>query len=244
MAASRWLLNNNIMLLGMEDAIAFGGMRMSFSSNKTSFTSINEPLLRVNGYDWIRSAPTTELVGYPSVVDYDGDDLWNSGFMLTHLYIQPTEGFNQRYLVYRDVAVTLMGSTQTPQVGVALSRWTNTGAHYMRSTTGPVPGNFTTYTFEGTQGYLMTTGGAGRGQLDECTSNWPGHPDFLTTNSPCPSGYSTVRIAGWMFTSSQANTTPLYRCYNPTLHAHFVSNQSTCEGKGNMEWLLGYALAS
>lgn len=247
MAASRWLLNNNIMLLGMEDATVFGGMRMSFSSNKTSFTSVNEPLLRVDGYEWVRPA-STELIGYPSTIDYDGDDLWNGGFLLSHLYIQPTEDFDKRYLVFRDVTVTLMGSTQSPQVGVALARWYNAAQHDRWSTTAPVPGNYVPYAFEGTFGYLMTKPHSTKPttKLEDCVSNWPGHPDHLLTNDGmcAPSGYTRLRTAGWVFQNSEPNTVPVYRCYSPTLHSHFASNQSNCEGLGNMEWLLGYALAN
>lgn len=150
--------------------------------------------------------------------------------------------------MFRSVSVTLMGSTQKPQVGVALARWYNATLQDRWSTTAPVPGNFSSYVFEGTFGYLMTKPHSTKPtvKLEDCVSYWPGHPDHLLTNDGmcAGTGYTRLRTAGWVYQNPESNTVPVYRCYSPLLRSHFASNQSNCEGLGNMEWLLGYALAS
>jgi hypothetical protein len=244
-SASVWADNNNVMLLAPDTAA--GGLRMSFSSDKTTFTSVPEPLVHLDDDDWNRPAPT-ELYAYPQAIDYDGDERWTSAFQLTFTYVQPNEGLDKRYLVFRDVAVTLMPSAQVPQVGVALARWYNSALKDRWSTTAPVPGNFNSYAFEGTFGYLMTKPHPTQPvvKLEDCVSFWPEHPDHLLTNDgTCTQDrYTRLRTAGWVYQNSQPNTVPLYRCYNPTEKHHFASNQSDCESLGNMEWLLGYALAN
>jgi hypothetical protein len=250
MSASVWDTNNNVMLL-VEDGW-FHGLRMSFSSNKTAFTSVQEPLVYLDAVDWNRPA-STELYGYSQAINYAGGVRWTTAFQLTHLYLQPNpnEGLDKRYLVFRDVSVTLMPSAQVPQVGVALARWHNTALKDRWSTTAPVPGNFNSYAFEGTFGYLMTKPHPSlpTKKIMDCVSNWPGHPDHLPLdiqNTTCEntSTYKTLRTLGWIYSSSQPNTVPLYRCYSSTEQSHFASNQSNCEGLGTMEWLMGYALAN
>jgi len=254
LGASTFLVNGtdrNVMLL--EHDINFGGLKASFSSDYVHFTRMKEPLLVLDGYSWGRPA-ATELVAYPDAIDNaDGDDTWTTAFMLTHMYLEPqdapaTDGlFTQRFLVFRDVTVTVMPTPQTPQVGVALSRWSSTNDRW--STTAPVPGNFSTYTYEGDSGYLMTKPDPNQPtvKLVECISYWPGasDPDHVLTSNACDANSSQVflRTAGWVYQNDQgANTHAIYRCYSSTLKTHFVSTQSDCEGLGTMEWRLGFAL--
>jgi hypothetical protein len=56
-------------------------------------------------------------------------------------------------------------------------------------------------------------------------------------------GYTRLRTAGWLYSSPQVNTLPLYRCYNSSTQFHFASNTASCEGLGTMEFILGYVLA-
>jgi len=53
-----------------------------------------------------------------------------------------------------------------------------------------------------------------------------------------------LRTLGWVYQNAETGTVPVYRCYSSALKTHFASNQSDCEGRGTMEWRLGYALAS
>jgi hypothetical protein len=239
---------SNWALLENGQGVHLGGLKTSFSSDMVTFETMREPFLVLDQVDWTRPAPT-DLIAYPSVVNYtDGNNTFGSNFLLFYTYIQPNEGFDKRYLAVRDVSVTLMSDPQSPQVGVALSRWFNPALKDRWSTTAMIPGTFSTYQYEGDTGYVMTRAHPtlATTKLEECVSNWPGHPDHMVTNDGmcAGAGYTRLRTVGWVFQSAQPNTVPLYRCYNPTEKHHFASNSPTCEGKGNMEWQLGYALAN
>jgi hypothetical protein len=253
--ASTYLVGGvkNVMLLGHDISTSFKGIKMSFSSDMVHFTRVDEPLLPLDDFVWSPRPASSELIAYPSAVDNaDGDDTWSTQFMLTSMYLEPkdataTDGlFTQRFLVFRDVYVTLMGSPQVPQVGVALSRWSSSNDRW--STTAPVPGNFSTYTYEGDFGYLLTQPDPNKAttELVECISTWPGasDPDHVLTSNDCDTGSSQIRLrtAGWVYSGAQTGTHAIYRCYSSALKTHFVSDQSDCEGLGSMEWRLGYAL--
>jgi hypothetical protein len=81
-------------------------------------------------------------------------------------------------------------------------------------------------------------------ELEECLSTWPGHPDhILIQKGVCEThGYKRLRSAGFIFTASQPNTQPLYRCYSDTEKSHFAANSDACNGMGKREALLGYVL--
>lgn len=245
-SAGRWTANGDILLLNPDHW--FGGLRLSFSRDKVSFTSVQEPLIPLEDDNWNRPAPT-ELVAYPSVMSYD--DVSNqvgSSFLLTHVYVQPGEGFAQRYLVFRDVWMSVSASPVTPQVGIALTRWFNAAAKDRWTTTAPVPGNFGAYAYDKHLGYLMTRAHPTlpSNKLEDCVSTWPGHPDHLLTNDGtcAPGGYTRLRTAGWVYRDAQPGSVPVYRCYDAVNQTHFASNQANCEGLGGAEWLLGYALGS
>jgi hypothetical protein len=245
-AAARWTDNDNVVLLGIDPS--WGGLKVSFSSDKTSFRTMLDPVIHLDDANWARPAPS-ELIAYTSMMNYsDANNQISSPFLLAYVYIQPNEDFAHRYLVFRDVWISVAPSPVTPQASVALSRWYNASLKDRWSTTAPVPGNFTAYAFEGTFGYLMTRAHATLPtvKLEDCVSNWPGHPDHLLTNDgQCASaGYTRLRTAGWLYRDSQPNTVPVYRCYNPAEQHHFASNQSNCDQHGTVEWLLGWALAS
>lgn len=46
-----------------------------------------------------------------------------------------------------------------------------------------------------------------------------------------------------LFNASLPNTVPIYRCIT-TSTTHFISGSSSCEGRGKMEFLVGYASAT
>lgn len=245
-SAGFWTDTNNVVLYGVD--AWFGGLKISFSADKISFATLAQPILVLDDDNWDRPA-ATELVAYPSVMNYTNvKNQISSPYLLTYVYIQPNEGFSQRYLVFRDVYMWLSPSPVTPQVGVALARWYNAGLDDRWSTTAPVPGNFSSYAYEGTFGYLMTSPDPTQAtiKLEDCVGSWPGHPDHLLTNDgTCvPAGYTRLRTAGWVYQNALPNTIPLYRCYSPTIMNHFASNRSDCEGLGILEWVLGYALAN
>ncbi|PTL75164.1 hypothetical protein [Vitiosangium sp. GDMCC 1.1324] len=241
-SAAHWVTQDQILLLGTDEW--FGGLKASFSSDKHSFRTLGEPLILLDGDSWKRPAPT-ELIAYPSVLSPDTvDHEIRNPFILTYTYVQPGEGFDKRYLVFRDVWMWMSPTPVSPQVGIALSRWYNATTQDRWSTTAPVPNGDGAYVYEGLLGYLMTKPHPTLAtvKLEDCVSDWPGHPDHLLADCAAD-GYSWLRTAGWVFEEPQPNTLPLYRCYDSKVQQHFVSNQSDCEGHGTQEWLMGYALA-
>lgn len=244
--AALWTNRNAVWLLGVDQWA--GGLKASVSCDKVNFTTLAEPLVPLDGNDWNRPAPS-ELVAYPSLMSYtDANNQVGDSFLLAHTYIQPNEDFGNRYLVFRDVWVGVAASPVVPQVGIALSRWYNAAAKDRWTTTAPVPGNYAGYAHEGVLGYLMVKPHPtlATNKLEDCSSTWTGHPEHMLTNDgTCAgSGYTRLRTAGWVYAAPQAGTVPLYRCWNPIEQYHFASTRSDCEGLGNVEWLLGYALAS
>ena len=225
-------------------------MGVRFSSDRMNFFALQEPILVLDNGSWGRPDPT-ELVSYQVMIDAaTGSDQLSNSWLLTYMYIQPNEGFDKRYLIFRDVSVSISSKPITPQVGVMLARWYNSSLHDRWSTTAPAPpANGSSYKLEATSGYLMTianAGGKATVELEDCVSQWPGHPDhMIETRAACESGhYQRLRTAGWVYAQPQIDTLPLYRCYNAQDRSHFTSNQADCEKLGAMERLLGYALAN
>lgn len=81
-------------------------------------------------------------------------------------------------------------------------------------------------------------------ELEECVSQWPGHPDhILIQKGVCEtSGYTRLRSAGFVFSAAQPHRQPLYRCYSHNEKSHFAANRDDCNGMDEREALLGYDL--
>jgi hypothetical protein len=81
-------------------------------------------------------------------------------------------------------------------------------------------------------------------ELEECLSKWPGHPHRILIQKGVSEtqDYQRLRSAGFVYSTAQPNTQPLYRCYSDTEHAHFAANDENCGGMGKREALLGYDL--
>jgi len=245
-SAARWTTSGETTLLGWQDNKNLG---IYFSSNHTTFSGLREPLLALDAGTWSRPAPS-ELLAYVALLDAKtgGNQLSNS-WMLVYMYVQPNEVFANRYLVFRNVDITVSNAPVSPQVGVQLGRWYNPALHDRWSTTAAVPPvNGSTYKLETTSGYLMTVANAGGKptvELEDCVSQRPGHPDHLLAEKGfCAAhDYQRLRTAGWIFSKQQEQTVALYMCYSAQEHSHFASNQPDCEKLGAMEHLLGYALS-
>lgn len=54
---------------------------------------------------WVRNANATELVAYPSMVGPGGTRDVSGPFFVTYTYVQPGEGFANRYMAWRNVTV-------------------------------------------------------------------------------------------------------------------------------------------
>jgi hypothetical protein len=247
-AVARWTSTGETLMLGW----THGGMGLRFSNDRTNFSVLQEPILVLDNGSWGRPDPT-ELISYQALIDAaTGRNQLSNAWLLTYMYVQPNEGFDKRYLVFRDMNVSVLSKPVTPQVGVALARWYNSHLHDRWSTTAPVPpASDSSYKLETTSGFLMTVpnaGGKATVELEDCVSQWPGHPDhMLDKKGACEAaqGYNfqRLRTAGFVYTAPQDETVPLYRCYNAQDRSHFASNQQDCEQLGTMEHLLGYVLS-
>lgn len=224
-----------------------GGVGLSFSEDHVNFTALNEPLIPDLKGNWRRPGDPNELLTYWSLLDRNtGLNQLSNQWMLSYTDIQPNEGFDKRYQVFRPVDVSLNRSPQEPAVGIMLAHWYNVANHVHISTIAAVPDNDNQFKIVEQSGYMMTAPDATRKTvaLEECISSWPGHPDYIVIASGVceKNGYRRLRTAGWVYTQPQVDTVPLYRCYSSADKTHFTSNQKDCAGLGRSEQLLGYAL--
>ena len=246
---ARWATTGEILLLGWTQ----GGMGLHLSAEPntfTTFTNLPEPLLDVDPGAWNRPA-ASELISYPVLLDAKaGGNQLSDSWILAYMYIQPNESFDRRYLVMRNIEVSIAKMPISAQVGVLLARWYNATLHDHWSTTAaaaPVNGN--AYHLEATLGYLMTAPAANEPtvELEDCASQRPAHPDhLLDAKGVCeadPYHFQRLRTAGWVYRDPQEHSVPLYRCYRAQERSHFASNEKKCEDRGTMERLLGYALS-
>jgi hypothetical protein len=222
-----------------------GGIGLFRSTDHTTFIALPEPLLPNGPGSWTRPDPN-EFSSYFGILDVEsGSNRLGDKWMLSYTYIQPGEGFGQRYLVFRPVDVSISSSPVRPQVGVMLTRWRNARQRERWSTIAPVPPG-TGYTVETSSGYLMTTADAAERsvELEDCVKMQAGPTDhLLTKKGECEAqGYARLRRAGFAYVKQEPDSQPLYQCYAEADQSHFASNRSDCEGLGKNEQLLGYDL--
>jgi hypothetical protein len=224
-----------------------GGMGLVASSDRLHFTAVlSQPLMLAEPGDWSRKNGL-ELLSYPSLIDaHTGLNELSDHWLLAYMYLNPGEGFDKRYLIFRRVDVSWSRAPGEPQVGEMLAHWYNAAQHDHWATTAPVPGNYAAYKLVAQLGYTMTAPDSKQGsvELEECVSQWPGHPDrILIQKGVCETqGYKRLRSAGYIFSAAQPNTQPLYRCYSDSEKSHFAANRDDCNGVGKREALLGYDL--
>ena len=216
----------------------FHGVRLSLSTDKVHFTDLPEPLIPLDATDWERPAPS-ELVAYIGVLDPEtGANTVGEDFVLATAFLPPGATFADRYLALQRVHMRQGEPATGPQVGVALARWSLAGGG-SRTTTGPVIDKDAA--IDSTLGYLMTKApdGAPSVKLEECAL---GHGYRLEIDGTCAlEGATRLRTAGWAYDDRRPDTRPLYRCAG--VHGRFVSNDPACEGRGDVEMRLGFALA-
>ena len=82
-------------------------------------------------------------------------------------------------------------------------------------------------------------------ELEDCVREQDQHLNHILMPKvdACESqGYQRLRSAGWVFSTPQPGTQPLYRCYSDAEKSHFASNRDDCGQMGRREALLGYVL--
>lgn len=235
---ARWVVTGQTVGLG---AVS-GGIGLFLSNDHTTFTPLPEPLLPNGPGSWNRPDPN-EFSSYFGILDVaNGSNQLADKWMLSYAYIQPNEGFGQRYLVFRPVDVSISPTPVKPQIAVMLARWRNAARRGRWSTIAPVPAS-TGYIFELQSGYLLTMADPAEAsiELEDCVKLQLGQTDHLLAQKDnCEAqGYQRLHRAGFVYVRPQANTQPLYA--EPD-HAHFASNRSDCEGLAKNERLLGYDL--
>ena len=117
------------------------------------------------------------------------------------MYLNPGESFGKRYLIIRPVDITWSRAPGEPQVGEMLTHWYNAAEYDHWATTAPVPSNYAAYKLVAQLGYVMTAPPDSTEksvELEECLSQWPGHPDhMLIQKGVCETqGYNRLRSAG------------------------------------------------
>jgi hypothetical protein len=224
-----------------------GGTGLVVSADHLHFTPVlSQPLMLVEPGDWARKNGL-ELVAYGDLIDaHTGLNQLSDHWLLAYMYLNPGENFARRYLVFRPVDISWSRAPGEPPVGEMLTHWYDAAQHDHWTTTAPVPGNYSAYKLVAQLGYMMTAPDAKRvsTELEECVSQWPGHPDhILIQKGVCEThGYRRLRSAGFIFSAIQANTQPLYRCYSDAEKSHFAANRDDCNGMGKREAILGYDL--
>ncbi|WP_426410830.1 hypothetical protein [Bradyrhizobium ganzhouense] len=226
---------------------ARGGIGLQVSADRLHFTPLfPQPLMLVTGGDWGRH-DGLELISYPDLIDAKtGLNQLGDHWLLAYMYLSPGEGFAKRYLIFRPVDISWSRAPGEPVVGEMLTHWYDAIHHDHWVTIAPVPGNYTSYRLVAQLGYMMTTADPAEPtvELEECISKAAGPLDrILTRKGVCEqSGYKPLRTAGFVYSTAQPNTRPLYRCYSESEHSHFVSNDENCNKVGRREELLGYDL--
>jgi hypothetical protein len=226
---------------------AKGGIGLQVSADRLHFTPVfPQPLMLTTGGDWGRR-DGLELIAYPVLIDAKtGLNQLGDHWLLAYMYLSPGEGFDKRYLIFRPVDISWSRSPGEPQVGEMLTHWYDATQHEHWATTAPVPGNYTAYRLITQLGYMMNVADAAKPsiEIEECISASSGHADhILTPKGVCEkSGYKPLRNAGFVYTTPQPNTQPLYGCYSDAEHSHFASNSENCDHMGKQEGLLGYDL--
>jgi hypothetical protein len=224
-----------------------GGLGLLASSDHLHFTPVlSQPLMLAEPGDWSRKNGL-ELIAYPDAIDaHTGLNQLSDHWLLAYMYLNPGESFDKRYLVFRPVDISWSRAPGEPQVGEMLTHWYDATHHDHWATTAPVPGNYAAYNLVAQLGYTMTAPDPQQAsiELEECVSQWPSHPDhILIQKGVCEThGYRRLRSAGFIFSSTQPNTQPLYRCYSDKEKSHFAATRDDCNGMGKREALLGYDL--
>ncbi|WP_421950562.1 hypothetical protein [Pelagibacterium sp.] len=224
----------------------FGGVRLSFSADKVSFVDLEEPLIAVDGSDWNRPADT-DLIAYVTILNPEtGSNAVNDRFLLSYVYVPPGKGFENRYLVHHEVALSIETAPVPVQSSLALTRWADPTQEAYLASSGPLTGERLGYRQDSIVAYLMTRApdGAASVKVAECSRDWSGQLGHqLAEDDGCGNGYVRQRTAGWLYRDEQPGTVPVYRCISETRQSHFASSKPDCERLGVMEFRLGYGFA-
>jgi len=242
-AAASWLTTGEtVKVIWVRD-----GLGLAFSQDRLHFTNFPEPLMKLDNGRWDRGGPPNELLSYGDLIGVDtGRNQLSDHWLMAYMYLQPKEGFDKRYLVFRKIEVSRSRKPDELQVGVMLAHWYNAKLHDHWSTVAPVPGNYKDYKLEAQSRYLMTAADAKHPtvELEDCVSQRAGHPDhILIQKGVCETqGYERLRSAGFVYSTEQPGTQPLYRCYSVSEKSHFAATDEDCHRMGKREALLGYDL--
>jgi hypothetical protein len=239
-SVARWCTTGEFVFTGWVP----GGVGLFLSHDHTTLAPLPGPILPLDAGG--KSPTSSDRLLYMVLLDAKtGANQLSNHWSMVYAFWPANEPRDHKYLVFRDVEVSVEAAPVAAQTAVLLARWYNPALHDRWSTTAPVPGNYAAYKLDAQSGYLLTGPSAQASvELEDCVTQRPGHPDHLLAEKGfCEAhDYQRLRTAGWLYAQPQPATIPLYRCYSSTEHSHFASNQSDCEKLGTPERLLGYAL--
>ncbi|WAG76795.1 hypothetical protein LMK08_15560 [Metapseudomonas furukawaii] len=225
----------------------FGGVKMSLSSDYVNFKLLSDPLIPFSESNWNREriGQKSDLVAYVGVVNYaeGGNNVDGAGWGITYTYIPHGGRMRDKFLVYQDVSVEKAVGKKS-SVGLALTRWENKLNGKFRTTTFPVVDQ-DEYLEGGRVAYVLTRRPAlvESVELEECRNTYDIGEYLLTGGGDCAgTWHERLGTVGWLYKKRQSNTVPVYRCYSSIRQAHFASNNSDCDGIGEIEYLLGYGM--
>ena len=226
----------------------FSGIYLAFSTdNLFGWQRAPYPLVAYEGTwpnpaSWDRDLiPAKELHAYRGFAALDGSTdgqfpaagstRFGTSFWYEVTYLNPHEGFTERYLLRQKVTLSQTTSSapedQVGRVELALFRhrdgsddWAttyNTFGHYYKI---------------GTLGYLCTANIAGTAPL-YCLAD-PGAKHLLSLN---PAEATELNLLGYLFTSPVSGTLPLYRITNSPAGGYSATTDANAPG---VDILLGY----
>jgi len=195
--------------------------------------------------NWVRDLNSKHLYAYTSFIGLDGNsDSIGQQFYMYYMKLFRREGFDKRYLLRRKIEIK--SKDDQFYAKTLLTRYEKTKPKRTKVSTEiarPSEG----YSKKANLGYLASTGANGFRPLYECYI--PSTGDYLIyTGDPSSNNWTYcantnekyVRKIGYAadvatITATQA----LYRCYDNVNTDHFLSLDSSCEGK-TMEFRVGY----
>lgn len=185
---------------------------------------------------WDRVANANELHAYPGLCPLDGDNnggIYTDKFWYTvNGYINPGEGFTQRYSLRQKI--TLQKTTSTlarDQVGRI--EFVLFGHDHGNDTWATTYNTFGHYRKIVTLGYLCSANIAGTYPLYDLYIS--SHNDHMVSTNP--SEAQKLRLLGYAFNTQYPGTVPIYRTWDPVKQDHSVTLDA---GAAGVEFLLGY----
>ena len=252
----------------------YHGLSFSLTSDYVHFTTVHYPVVNYDFSNFVGRPTPDDFYLYAAFRDdvTGGSVLSPTHAAYWSIWVPPNNDLSKRYLVQWPVTISTLSKTElnagVPQSAVSLETYVNAGAGKYRTTTvnpfASITSNGATETGWATSGFLGyiatacpnsltindcdATGAQAAVRIEECwssaTNDYQLGVDANGTAGSCPSTWTHVRTAGWLYKNPQSfGTNPVYSCFNSGSNYHFSSNDNLCNGQ-TVLGLLGYAMAN